>query len=63
MITTNTSLQIVGYIGPGGGVALLGPLLGVLCAIAGAVAMIAFWPIRAAIRRIRANQQHTQQPQ
>ncbi len=63
MITTITSLHIVGYIGPGGGIALLGPLLGVLCALGGAIAMIACWPIRSAIRRARANRQQIQQPQ
>ncbi len=63
MITTITSLQLLAYIGPGGGIALLGPLLGVVCALVGAVAMIACWPIRSAIKRARANRQHIQQPQ
>lgn len=50
----STSLATLAYIGPGGGIALLGPLFGVICAVGGALAMIAFWPIRAAIKRARA---------
>ena len=38
------------YIGPGGGIALLGPLVGVICAMIGALAMVAVWPIRAALK-------------
>jgi hypothetical protein len=46
--------NLLAYIGPGGGIALLGPLFGVICAVVGALAMVAFWPIRAAIRRTRS---------
>ncbi|MBN1855202.1 MAG: hypothetical protein JW829_20895 [Pirellulales bacterium] len=45
--------MILGYIGPGGGISLFGPLLGVLFAVIGAFAMIAFWPIRILIKRAR----------
>lgn len=40
------------YIGPGGGITLLGPLVGVILAVVGALAMIAVWPIRAALKRV-----------
>jgi hypothetical protein len=49
-----TSSTVLAYIGPGGGIALLGPLFGVICAVVGALAMVAFWPIRVAIKRARA---------
>jgi hypothetical protein len=62
MITTITSLQLLAYIGPGGGIALLSPLLAVGGALLGAVAMIACWPIRSAIKRARTNRQQTQLP-
>ena len=39
------------YIGPGGGIALLGPLVGVICAMIGALSMVAVGPIRAALKR------------
>jgi hypothetical protein len=51
----NTTLgSCLAYIGPGGGIALLGPLVGVICAVVGALAMIAIWPIRAALKRAHA---------
>lgn len=49
------NFTLISYIGPGGGIALLGPLLGVIGAVIGAVAMVAFWPIRIWIRRIRSS--------
>jgi multisubunit Na+/H+ antiporter MnhG subunit len=42
------------YIGPGGGLALLGPLAGVILAVMGALAMIAIWPLRAVFKRVHA---------
>jgi nicotinamide riboside transporter PnuC len=48
------SYTILAYIGPGGGIALLGPLFGVLCAFVGALALVACWPIRALLKRARA---------
>ncbi len=53
MISSICGLSLLGYIGPGGGVALLGPLVGVVVAIVGAVGMIAFWPLRALWKRLR----------
>lgn len=50
------------YIGPGGGIALLGPLVGVILAVVGAFAMIAVWPIRAALKRAHARNHTTGQP-
>jgi hypothetical protein len=54
-MTIWNNLAVLSYIGPGGGIALLGPLLGVIGAVIGAVAMVAFWPIRMWIRRIRSS--------
>lgn len=55
---------LLGYIGPGGGITLLGPLLGVFAAIFGSIAMIAFWPLRMWLRKMRATNQPlaTEQP-
>ncbi len=44
---------ILGYIGPGGGIGLLGPLFGVISAVVVALVMTALWPIRMMIKRIR----------
>lgn len=44
---------VVAYIGPGGGLALLGPLLGLILAVLGALAMIAVWPARMLWKRLR----------
>ena len=49
------SLGLLGYIGPGGGIALLGPLLGVALAVLGALAMVAIWPIRFLLKKWRSN--------
>lgn len=46
-------LSLLGYIGPGGGIGLLGPLVGVLIAVIGALAMVALWPIRYLIKKSR----------
>ena len=56
MTTTTAQLAhgILGYIGPGGGIALLGPLVGVLLAVVGALAMVALWPIRYMLRKARS---------
>lgn len=59
MITTSCCL--LAYIGPGGGIALLGPLVGVLLAVLGAVGMIAFWPLRALWKRMRSGKRSTEQ--
>lgn len=48
------SASLMGYIGPGGGIALLGPLLGVLAAVFGALLMVALWPIRILWKKARA---------
>lgn len=53
------SAILLGYIGPGGGVALLGPLAAVVAAVIGAVAMVALWPLRLLIRRLRAGRSAT----
>jgi hypothetical protein len=50
-----TSLTVLAYIGPGGGIALLGPLAGVLVAVVGALAMVALWPLRVLWKKLRAN--------
>lgn len=57
-----TSNLLLAYIGPGGGIALLGPLVGVVLAILGAVGMVAFWPLRALWKRMRAGKNSTEQP-
>jgi len=65
MITTTVlgTLNTLGYIGPGGGITLLGPLLGVIVAIVAALSMIAFWPLRALWKRLRnEKQQHQNTP-
>lgn len=49
------------YIGPGGGIALLGPLFGVLAAVVGAIGMIAIWPLRALWKRLKTQKQSSQQ--
>jgi uncharacterized membrane protein len=41
------------YIGPGAGASLAGSLLAVLAAIATAVAIVLFWPLRLLYKRIR----------
>lgn len=41
------------YIGPGAGASLAGSLLGVLAAIATALAIVLFWPLRLVYRKIR----------
>lgn len=51
-----TSTSMLAYIGPGGGIALLGPLAGVLVAVVGAVGMVALWPLRMLWRRLRAGE-------
>jgi hypothetical protein len=48
------SITLLGYIGPGGGIGLLGPLLGVIAAVVGALAMVAIWPLRYMMRKSRA---------
>ena len=47
--------SLLGYIGPGGGMALLGPLLAVVCSAAGALALVAIWPIRRLIKRFHSS--------
>lgn len=46
---------LLGYIGPGGGIGLLGPLAGVLLAVLGALVMVLFWPLRLLFRKLRAS--------
>ena len=41
------------YIGPGAGASLAGSLLAVLAAIATAVAIVLFWPLRLLYKKIR----------
>lgn len=43
----------LGYIGPGAGLGLLGALIGVLLAVAGAMFFVVFWPVRMLLRRAR----------
>lgn len=43
------------YIGPGAGASLAGSLLAVLAAIATAVAIVLFWPLRLLYKKIRGN--------
>ena len=65
MMTVSTVFgagTLLGYIGPGGGIALLGPLQGVVLAALGALAMVAlfFWtsgsPAMNSPRKIRQSQ-------
>ena len=53
---------LLAYIGPGGGIALLGPLVGVVLAILGAVGMVAFWPLKALWKKLRAGKNTSEQP-
>lgn len=48
------SLSLLSYIGPGGGIGLLGPLFGVIAAVVGALAMVALWPIRYLLKKVRS---------
>ncbi len=45
------------YIGPGAGASLAGSLLAVLAAIATAVAIVLFWPLRLLYRKFKAGRQ------
>ncbi len=45
------------YIGPGAGASLAGSLLAVLAAIATALAIVLFWPLRLLYRKLRAGRQ------
>jgi hypothetical protein len=45
------------YIGPGAGASLAGSLLAVLAAIAIAVAIVLFWPLRLLYKKIRGTRQ------
>lgn len=45
------------YIGPGAGASLATSLFGVLAAIATAVAIILFWPLRLLYKKIRGSKQ------
>lgn len=45
------------YIGPGAGASLAGSLLAVLAAIALAVAIVLFWPLKLLYRKIRGTSQ------
>ena len=58
MITTTS---LMAYIGPGGGIALLGPLVGVVLAILGAIGMVAFYPLKAMWKRMRAGKNNAEQ--
>ena len=51
---TTFSLSLLSYIGPGGGIGLLGPLIGVIVAVVGALAMVALWPIRYLLKKARS---------
>ena len=61
-ICIESMTPVLGYIGPGGGISLLGPLLGVILAVVGALVMVAFWPIRLMIRRVRSTGNTDTQP-
>ena len=52
--TLAMNLSLLAYIGPGGGIALLGPLLGVVLAVLGALFMVVLWPIRMMLRKGRS---------
>jgi hypothetical protein len=45
------------YIGPGAGASLAGSLLAVLAAIATALAIVLFWPLRLLYRKFRCGRQ------
>jgi NADH:ubiquinone oxidoreductase subunit 6 (subunit J) len=45
------------YIGPGAGASLAGSLFGVLAAIATALAIVLFWPLRLMYKKIKGNKQ------
>lgn len=49
------SQATLAYIGPGGGISLLVPLIGLVVAIVGALATIAIWPLRLFWKRLKRN--------
>ncbi len=53
-LSLGMSAALLGYIGPGGGIALLGPLLGVLAAAGGALLMVVIWPVRMLLKKRKA---------
>ena len=61
MMISTLTLALFGYIGPGGGIALLGPLVGVLMAVVGALAMVAIWPIRYMLKKGRETRDEGQE--
>lgn len=52
MLFPDLSLALVGYIGPGAGFALAGSFLAVFGAIASAISMLLFWPVRRMVRML-----------
>lgn len=45
----------LGYIGPGAGLGLLGALIGLLLAVAGALFFVVLWPVRILLRRAKGS--------
>ncbi len=47
--------SLLAYIGPGAGMGLMGALIGLGLALVSAVGFVLAWPVRNAIRKMRAN--------
>ncbi len=53
---TFTTHCLVAYIGPGAGLGLVGALVSLLISVGLALLMVFAWPIRAAIKKMKAKQ-------
>ena len=51
---TFTSQLLFGYIGPGAGLGLMGALISLIVSVGLALLMVFAWPIRAAIKKMKA---------
>ena len=48
---------IFGYVGPGPGLTMIGVVLGFIVTLFAAFSAVAFWPLRALMRRMRENRE------
>ena len=54
LLAAGFSAPALAYVGPGAGLGAIGAALGLLAAIGMAIGLILFWPIRRALRRMKA---------
>lgn len=54
---TFTTHCVVAYIGPGAGLGLMGALISLVVSVGLALLMVFAWPIRAAIKRLKAKKE------